>query len=45
MAPVSEQWAIANPIALRVEHSSCAWLPASVSGYYYSPVRNIWDPR
>ncbi len=26
---------IANPIALRIEHSSCAWLPASVSGYYY----------
>jgi hypothetical protein len=33
---------IANPIALRLEHSSCEWLPASVSGYYYSPVRNIF---
>lgn len=32
---------VANPVALRLEHSSCAWLPASVSGYYYSPVRNI----
>ena len=33
---------VANPIALRLEHSSCAWLPSSVSGYYYSPVRNIF---
>ena len=33
---------VANPIALRIVHSSCAWLPASVSGYYYSPVRNIF---
>jgi hypothetical protein len=32
----------ANPIALSIEHSSCGWLPASVSGYYYSPVRNIF---
>lgn len=33
---------VANPIALRLEHSSCGWLPSSVSGYYYSPVRNIF---
>ena len=32
----------ANPIALSIEHSSCGWLPNSVSGYYYSPVRNIF---
>jgi hypothetical protein len=32
----------ANPIALRLEHSSCGWLPDSVSSYYYSPVRNIF---
>jgi hypothetical protein len=32
----------ANPIALRIEHSSCGWLPNSVSGYYYSPARNIF---
>jgi hypothetical protein len=32
----------ADPVALSIEHSSCAWLPASVSGYYYSPVRNIF---
>lgn len=32
----------ANPIALSIEHSSCGWLPDSVSGYYYSPVRNIF---
>jgi hypothetical protein len=32
----------ANPIALRIEHSSCGWLPGSVSSYYYSPVRNIF---
>jgi hypothetical protein len=33
---------VANPIALRIEHSSCGWLPGSVSSYYYSPVRNIF---
>jgi len=33
---------VANPIALSVENSSCGWLPGSVSGYYYSPVRNIF---
>jgi hypothetical protein len=33
---------VANPIALRIEHSSCGWLPGSVSGYYYSPVRNVF---
>lgn len=33
---------VANPIALSIEHSSCGWLPNSVSGYYYSPVRNIF---
>jgi hypothetical protein len=33
---------VANPIALRVVHSSCGWLPGSVSDYYYSPVRNIF---
>jgi hypothetical protein len=33
---------IANPIALRIENSPCGWLPGSVSGYYYSPVRNIF---
>jgi len=32
----------ANPIALSIEHSSCGWLPNSVSGYYYTPVRNIF---
>jgi Protein of unknown function (DUF998) len=32
----------ANPIALSVEHSSCGWIPGSVSDYYYSPVRNIF---
>jgi hypothetical protein len=32
----------ANPIALRLEHSSCGWLPDSVSSYYYSPVRNVF---
>jgi hypothetical protein len=33
---------VANPIALSAENSSCGWLPGSVSGYYYSPVRNIF---
>ena len=33
---------VANPIALSIEHSSCGWLPNSVSGYYYTPVRNIF---
>jgi len=33
---------VANPIALSVENSSCGWLPGSVSGYYYTPVRNIF---
>jgi Protein of unknown function (DUF998) len=33
---------VANPIALSIEHSPCGWLPNSVSGYYYSPVRNIF---
>jgi hypothetical protein len=33
---------VANPIALRIVHSSCGWLPGSVSSYYYSPVRNIF---
>jgi Protein of unknown function (DUF998) len=33
---------VANPVALHFEHSSCGWLPDSVSGYYYSPVRNIF---
>jgi hypothetical protein len=33
---------IANPIALRIVHSSCGWLPGSVSSYYYLPVRNIF---
>jgi hypothetical protein len=32
----------ANPIALSIEHSSCGWLPGSVSSYYYSPARNIF---
>lgn len=32
----------ANPIALRIVHSSCGWLPGSVSSYYYLPVRNIF---
>src|SRR5580658_3654691 len=31
----------ANPIALKIVHSSCGWLPGSVSSYYYLPVRNI----
>lgn len=33
---------VANPIALSIENSPCAVLPGSVSGYYYSPVRNIF---
>jgi hypothetical protein len=33
---------IANPIALSIENSSCGAVPGSVSGYYYSPVRNIF---
>jgi hypothetical protein len=33
---------VANPVALRLEHSSCGWLPGSVSSYYYTPVRNIF---
>jgi hypothetical protein len=33
---------VANPIALSIEHSSCGWLPNSVSGYYYTPARNIF---
>jgi len=33
---------VANPIALAIENSPCAVLPGSVSGYYYSPGRNIF---
>jgi hypothetical protein len=33
---------VANPIALSIENSGCGVLPGSVSGYYYSPVRNIF---
>jgi hypothetical protein len=33
---------VADPVALRIEHASCGWLPGSVSDYYYSPVRNIF---
>jgi hypothetical protein len=33
---------ICNPIALQVESSPCGWLPGSVSGYYYTPVRNVF---
>jgi len=32
----------ANPIALSLENSGCGLVPDSVSGYYYSPVRNIF---
>ena len=33
---------VANPIALSIENSPCGVIPGSVSGYYYSPVRNIF---
>lgn len=33
---------VVNPIALAIENSPCAALPGSVSGYYYSPGRNIF---
>lgn len=33
---------VANPIALSIENSGCGVVPGSVSGYYYSPVRNIF---
>ena len=33
---------VANPIALAIENSPCGVLPGSVSGYYYSPARNIF---
>jgi hypothetical protein len=33
---------MANPIALTIENSSCGVVPGSVSGYYYSPVRDIF---
>ncbi len=32
----------ANPIALSIENSGCGVIPGSVSGYYYSPSRNIF---
>jgi hypothetical protein len=31
-----------NPIALSIENSGCGVVPGSVSGYYYSPARNIF---
>jgi len=33
---------VATPMALAIENSPCAVLPGSVSGYYYSPGRNIF---
>ena len=33
---------VANPIALSIENSPCGVIPGSLSGYYYSPVRNIF---
>jgi hypothetical protein len=33
---------VANPIALSIENSGCGLLPGSISGYYYSPARNIF---
>lgn len=33
---------VANPIALSIENSGCGVVPGSLSGYYYSPVRNIF---
>jgi hypothetical protein len=33
---------IVNPIAVSIENSGCGLVPDSVSGYYYSPVRNIF---
>lgn len=33
---------VVNPIALSIENSGCGLVPDSVSGYYYSPVRNIF---
>jgi hypothetical protein len=33
---------VANPIALSIENSGCGLVPGSLSGYYYSPVRNIF---
>ena len=32
----------ANPIAVSIENSGCGLVPGSVSGYYYSPARNIF---
>jgi len=31
-----------NPIAVSIENSGCGLVPDSVSGYYYTPVRNIF---
>ncbi len=33
---------VANPIAVSIENSGCGLVPDSVSGYYYTPVRNIF---
>jgi hypothetical protein len=33
---------VANPIALSIENSGCNAVLGSLSGYYYSPVRNIF---
>jgi hypothetical protein len=33
---------VVNPIALSIENSGCGLVPDSVSGYYYSPARNIF---
>ena len=33
---------LANPIALSIENSGCGVVLGSLSGYYYSPVRNIF---
>ena len=33
---------VANPIALSIENSGCGVVLGSLSGYYYSPVRNIF---
>jgi hypothetical protein len=33
---------VANPIALSIENSACGVVPGSLSGYYYSPARNIF---
>jgi hypothetical protein len=33
---------VGNPIAVSIVNSGCGLVPDSISGYYYSPVRNIF---